>query len=109
MHEAALAGLKEHDRLVLARGQVERRLRSRRASSKLPRLIERVLSRPFVSTSLIQGALKVSRQGALNLIGAFNLREITGRGAIALGDGVVRRTVPLYKVTAFGHASNRRQ
>jgi hypothetical protein len=37
IHEAALAGLKEHDRLVLAKNQMARRLRDRRASSKLPR------------------------------------------------------------------------
>ncbi|WP_246686890.1 DUF1612 domain-containing protein [Mesorhizobium sp. B2-4-19] len=45
VQEAALAGLKEHDRLVMAKGQMERRPRPRRASSKLPELVELVLSR----------------------------------------------------------------
>ncbi|RWK76141.1 MAG: DUF1612 domain-containing protein [Mesorhizobium sp.] len=80
IHEAALAGLKEHDRLVLAKNQMARRLRDRRASSKLPGLVELVLARPLVSTGMIQETLKVSKQGALNLIGELNLREMTGRG-----------------------------
>jgi hypothetical protein len=79
--ETALAGLKEHDRLLLARERMERLLRGRRASSKLPALMDLVLSRPMVSTSMVQAALKVSRQGALDLIGAFGLRELTGRGS----------------------------
>jgi Protein of unknown function (DUF1612)/HTH DNA binding domain len=80
IHEAALAGLKEHDRLVLVKNQLARRLRARRTSSKLPDLVELVLSRPLVSTGMIQEMLKVSKQGALNLVGELNLREMTGRG-----------------------------
>ncbi|WP_352991147.1 helix-turn-helix domain-containing protein [Mesorhizobium sp. M1233] len=80
IHDAALVGLKEHDRLVLARNQMERRLKQRRANSKLPDLVELVLSRPIVSTSLIQDKLKVTKQGALNLVGELGLREMTGRG-----------------------------
>lgn len=80
VQEAASFGLKEHDRLFLAREQMERKLRGRRASSKLPGLIDLVLSRPLVTTGMIQATLKVSRQGALDLIGAFGLRELTGRG-----------------------------
>lgn len=80
IHEAACAGLKEHDRLILARDRMERRLRSRRASSKLPDLVELVLARPLVSTGMIQKRLKVSKQGALNLVGELSLREMTGRG-----------------------------
>ncbi|WP_281352979.1 helix-turn-helix domain-containing protein [Allomesorhizobium camelthorni] len=57
-----------------------RRLRDRRASSKLPDLVELVLARPLVSTGMIQAALKVSKQGALNLVGELRLREMTGRG-----------------------------
>ena len=79
IHAAASAGLKEHDRLVLARTQLEQRLRSRRTSSKLSRLIDLVLARPLVSTAMVQQELDVSRQGALDLIGELNLREITGR------------------------------
>ncbi|BCH19985.1 RHE_PE00001 family protein [Mesorhizobium sp. L-2-11] len=80
IHEAALTGLKEHDRLVLAKSQMERRLHERRANSKLPDLVEMVLSRPLVSTGLIQKTLKVSKQGALNLVRELSLREMTGRG-----------------------------
>nr|WP_287346133.1 RHE_PE00001 family protein [Mesorhizobium sp.] len=80
IQEAALAGLKEHDRLALAKNQMERRLRERRANSKLPDLVELVFSRPIVSTGMIQEVLKVSKQGALNLIGELGLREMTGRG-----------------------------
>jgi Protein of unknown function (DUF1612)/HTH DNA binding domain len=80
IHEAANMGLKEHDRLMLAKGQMEQRLSERRASSRLPGLIELVLSRPLVSSGMIQQALKVSKQGALNLVGELGLREMTGRG-----------------------------
>ncbi|WP_292644759.1 RHE_PE00001 family protein [Mesorhizobium sp.] len=80
IHDAALAGLKEHDRLTMARNQMERRLRERRTSSKLPDLAELVLSSPLVSNAMIQDRLKVSKQGALNLVGELGLREMTGRG-----------------------------
>ena len=81
MFKAAGFGLKEHDRLLLAKERMERVLRGRRASSKLPALVDLVLSRPLVSTSMVQKELVVSRQGALDLIGATNLREMTGRGS----------------------------
>jgi hypothetical protein len=80
VQEAATLGLKEHDRLLLAREQMERKLRGRRANSRLPAMIDLVLSRPLVTTGMIQATLKVSRQGALDLVGAFGLREMTGRG-----------------------------
>jgi hypothetical protein len=79
MEAAAELGLKEHDRLILAKAQMEQRLKNRRSSSKLPELITLVLSRPLVSTTMIQKALKVTQQGALNLIEELALREITGR------------------------------
>ncbi|MER8464919.1 RHE_PE00001 family protein [Mesorhizobium sp. M1396] len=80
IHDAALVGLKEHDRLVLAKSQMERKLRDRRASSKLSDVVELVLSRPLVSAGMIQERLKVTKQGALNLVGELGLREMTGRG-----------------------------
>lgn len=80
IHDAALIGLKEHDRLVLAKSQMERKLRDRRASSKLSDVVELVLSRPLVSARMIQERLKVTKQGALNLVGELGLREMTGRG-----------------------------
>jgi hypothetical protein len=60
--------------------QMERRLRQRRTNSKLPDLVEFVLSRPLVSTAMIQDRLKISKQGAINLVGELGLREMTGRG-----------------------------
>ena len=80
IQDAALVGLKEHDRLTMARKQMERRLRERRANSRLSDLVELVLSRPLVSTAMIQDTLKVTKQGALNLVGELGLREMTGRG-----------------------------
>ncbi|CAH2394092.1 conserved hypothetical protein [Mesorhizobium prunaredense] len=78
--EAAALGLKEHDRLGMAREQMLRRTRNRRGNSKLPQLIDYVLSRPLVSSAMIEKDLKVTTRGALNLVGELNLREVTGRG-----------------------------
>jgi hypothetical protein len=72
--EAAVAGLKEHDRLM------GRRLRGRRGHSKLPQLVDLVLGRPLVSSAMIEKDLKVTTRGALNLVAELGLREITGRG-----------------------------
>ncbi len=73
-------GLREHDRLVLARQQLEHRIAGRRQSSKLPRLVDLVLSRPMVSSGMIAEALSVTPQGALKIASELNLRELTGRG-----------------------------
>lgn len=80
VHESAVAGIKEHDRMMLARAQMQRRLKGRRSTSKLPELIELVLSRPLVSSGMIEKQFGVTTAGALNLIGQLDLREITGRG-----------------------------
>jgi len=79
IESAVELGLKEHDKLVLARAQMERRLVNRRSNSKLPDLIDLVLSRPVVTTTMIQKALKVTQQGAINLVEELALREMTGR------------------------------
>jgi len=73
-------GFKEHDRLLLARQMLERRLTGRRASSNLPGLIELVLARPLVSTGVIAKELDITPPAALRLIEELNLREMTGRG-----------------------------
>jgi Protein of unknown function (DUF1612)/HTH DNA binding domain len=73
-------GLNEHDRLFLARGTLERKIEGRRSTSKLPELIDLVLSRPLVSASLVAKVLNTTPQGALGLINALPLRELTGRG-----------------------------
>lgn len=78
--EAASAGLKELDRLVLAKSQMERRLRNRRKNSSLPGLIELVLARPVVSAGLIAAELKISQRAALGLVAELAIREVTGRG-----------------------------
>lgn len=77
---AAEAGLREHDRLVLARTMMERRLVGRRQSSKLPELVELVLSRPMISTGMAAKALGVTPRAALRIVEELNLRELTGRG-----------------------------
>ncbi|WP_051558965.1 RHE_PE00001 family protein [Allorhizobium undicola] len=73
-------GLKEHDRLVLARAALERRLQDKRDSSRLPALVQLVLSRPMVSAAMAARELSVTQQGALRLIKQLQLRELTGRG-----------------------------
>lgn len=73
-------GFKEHDRLMLARQMLERRLTGRRASSNLPGLIELVLARPLVSAGMIAAELDITPRAALRLVEELNLREMTGRG-----------------------------
>lgn len=78
--EAATLGLKEHDRLMQAKVQMDRRLKDKRKNSKLPELITFALSRPLITAPLVEMELKISMQGALNLINDLGLREVTGRG-----------------------------
>ncbi len=73
-------GFREHDRLMLARQMMERRLMGRRASSNLPGLIELVLARPLVSAGMIAAELSITPRAALRLVEELNLREMTGRG-----------------------------
>jgi hypothetical protein len=77
---AAESGLKEHDRLALAKQMMERKLTGRRASSKLPDLIELVIARPLVSGAMVSKALDVTPQAALRILSELGLREMTGRG-----------------------------
>lgn len=77
---AAEIGLKEHDRLALARQMMERKLTGRRTSSKLPELIELVMSRPLVSAGMVVKVLEVTPQAARRIVGELGLREMTGRG-----------------------------
>ena len=76
----AEVGLKEHDRLILARQVMERKLIGRRISSKLPELIEMVIARPLVHSGTVSKVLGVTPQAALKIIGELGLREMTGRG-----------------------------
>ncbi len=77
---AAELGLKEHDRLALARQMMERRLIGRRTSSKLPELIELVTAKPLVSAGMVVKTLEVTPQAARRIVGELGLREMTGRG-----------------------------
>ncbi|MCB2402252.1 RHE_PE00001 family protein [Rhizobium ruizarguesonis] len=77
---AAELGLKEHDRLTLARQSMERRLIARRTSSKLPELIDLVMARPLVSAGMIVKTIEVTPQAAVRIVGELGLREMTGRG-----------------------------
>lgn len=72
--------MKEHDRLMLAREQMQRKLKGRRSNSRLPQLIDMIIKSPIVSTQMVEKELSVTPQGALKLIVELNLREITGRG-----------------------------
>ncbi|MCJ8507390.1 DUF1612 and helix-turn-helix domain-containing protein [Rhizobium lemnae] len=73
-------GLKEHDRLFLAHQMMSRHLVGRRSSSRLPQLINLVLSKPIVSTEMVARQLRITQRAALRLIEELNLREVTGRG-----------------------------
>lgn len=73
-------GLKQHDRWLLARELLLRKLDGRRSTSHLPELIEFVVSRPLVSAGMIGKALGVTPRAAQNLVAELALREATGRG-----------------------------
>ncbi|RWX23227.1 DUF1612 domain-containing protein [Rhizobium leguminosarum] len=82
---AAELGLKEHDRLLLARKMMERRLVGKRTSSKLPGLIELAISRPLVSAGMIAKELVLTPRAALRIVEELGLRELTGRGRFRRG------------------------
>ncbi|WP_370144282.1 RHE_PE00001 family protein [Bradyrhizobium elkanii] len=77
---AAEAGLKDHDRWLTARTLLARKLDGRRSTSRLPALIDYVLTRPVVSAGMIAEELKITRRAAQDLVAALGLREATGRG-----------------------------
>ena len=65
---------------MLAREGLLLKVRGRRGSSKLPRLIDLVLARPLVSAATIANALGVTPRAAQTLVAELDLRELTGRG-----------------------------
>ena len=77
---AAEAGLKEHERWAAARALLVRKLAGRRATSRLPDLVDYVMSRPIVSAGMIADALRITPRAAQNLVADLGLREATGRG-----------------------------
>lgn len=77
---AAELGLKEHDRLTLAKTMMDRKLEGRRTSSKLPELVELVMAKPLVSAGMVAKTLDVTPQAARRIVLELGLREMTGRG-----------------------------
>ncbi|MGN7295486.1 RHE_PE00001 family protein [Rhizobium sp. SAFR-030] len=77
---AAEIGLKEHDRLTLAKTMMDRKLEGRRMSSKLPELVELVMAKPLVSAGMVAKTLDVTPQAARRIVLELGLREMTGRG-----------------------------
>lgn len=77
---AAEIGLKEHDRLALAKTMMDRKLEGRRASSKMPELVKLVMARPLVSAGIVAETLDVTPQAARRIVLELGLREMTGRG-----------------------------
>jgi hypothetical protein len=77
---AAEEGMKQHDRWLLARTLLLRKLDGRRSTSRLPELIEFVLSRPLISAGMIAKELGVIPRAAQDLVADLGLREATGRG-----------------------------
>jgi predicted transcriptional regulator len=77
---AAEIGLKEHDRLAMARKMMERKLDGRRTSSRLPVLVEMVMAKPLVSAGMVAKTLEMTPQAARRIVLELGLREMTGRG-----------------------------
>ncbi len=77
---AAEIGLKEHDRLMLAKTMMDRKLDGRRTSSKLPELVALVMARPLVSAGMVAKTLEMTPQAARRIVLELGLREMTGRG-----------------------------
>lgn len=80
MTAAAEAGLKDHDRWLMTRSLLARKLDGRRATSKLPALLDYVLTRPILSAGMIADELGITPRAAQNLVAELGLREATGRG-----------------------------
>jgi hypothetical protein len=77
---AAEIGMKEHDRLTLAKTLMDRKLEGRRTSSKLPEMVELVMTKPLVSAKMVAETLEVTPQAARRIVLELGLREMTGRG-----------------------------
>ena len=77
---AAEAGLKDHDRWLTTRTLFARKLAGRRTTSRLPALLDYVLTRPIASAGMIAAELNITPRAAQALVGELGLREATGRG-----------------------------
>jgi hypothetical protein len=80
MTAAAEAGLKDHDRWLNQRTLLARKLEGRRSTSKLPGLLDYMLSRPIASAGMIAKELGITPRAAQDLVKELGLREATGRG-----------------------------
>lgn len=80
MNGAASAGMKDIDRLTLAKRQLERKTAGRRTTSSLPVAVDLLMSRPIVSAHMVAKAARITPRGALNLVTELGVREMTGRG-----------------------------
>ena len=76
---AAEAGLKDHDRWLNQRTLLARKLEGRRSTSKLPALLDYMLSRPIASAGMIAKELGITPRAAQDLVAELGLREATGR------------------------------
>ncbi|CUX69025.1 conserved hypothetical protein [Agrobacterium tumefaciens str. Kerr 14] len=81
MASSAELAMKEVIRLGQAREHLERKLKGKRSSSSLPRVVDLLMTRPIVSSSMIVKELKVSHRAALDLVAELGVREVTGRGS----------------------------
>ncbi len=73
---AAEIGMKEHDRLTLAKTMMDRKLEGRRTSSKLPELVELVMAKPLVSAGMVgEDAGRHAAGGAADHYGARLARD----------------------------------
>lgn len=77
---AADTGGKDHDRWLMTKNLLTRKLAGRRATSKLPALVNYVLTRPIVSAGMIAAELGITSRAAHDLVAELGLREATGRG-----------------------------
>jgi hypothetical protein len=77
---AATAGLKDHDRWLNQRTLLARKLDGRRSTSRLPALLDYVLTRPIASAGMIAKELGITPRAAQDLVAELGLREATGRG-----------------------------
>lgn len=73
--------VKEVIRLGQAKELLERKLKGKRSSSSLPGVVDLLMTRPIVSSSMVVKELKVSHRAALDLIAELGVRELTGRGS----------------------------
>jgi hypothetical protein len=80
MTAAAATGLKDHDRWLNQRTLLARKLDGRRSTSRLPALLDYVLTRPIASAGMIAAELKITPRAAQDLVAELGLREATGRG-----------------------------